>query len=80
MAQLSITETIIYGLFQTSLFVVLLALTQNYRYSKRDYVVLLLGYMIPSLALYFIVGVASIIFVITFWESFSTLNLEYLGL
>ncbi|MCD8817872.1 quorum-sensing sensor histidine kinase AgrC [Mammaliicoccus sciuri] len=66
MAQLSITETIIYGLFQTSLFVVLLALTQNYRYSKRDYVILLLGYMIPSLALYFIVGVASIIFVITF--------------
>lgn len=66
MADLTITETIIYGLFQTTLFVVLLAITQNYRYSKRDYVILLMGYMIPSLALYFIIGVASIIFVITF--------------
>ncbi|MEB8068677.1 quorum-sensing sensor histidine kinase AgrC [Mammaliicoccus fleurettii] len=66
MADLTITETIIYGLFQTTLFVVLLAITQNYRYSKRDYVILLMGYMIPSLALYFIIGVASILFVITF--------------
>lgn len=80
MAQLSITETIIYGLFQTSLFVVLLALTQNYRYSKRDYVILLLGYMIPSLALYFIVGVASIIFVITFLGVFFYFKFRIFGI
>ncbi|PTJ68721.1 quorum-sensing sensor histidine kinase AgrC [Mammaliicoccus sciuri] len=80
MAQLSITETIIYGLFQTSLFVVLLALTQNYRYSKRDYVTLLLGYMIPSLALYFIVGVASIIFVITFLGVFFYFKFRIFGI
>lgn len=80
MAQLSITETIIYGLFQTSLFVVLLAITQNYRYSKRDYVILLLGYMIPSLALYFIVGVASIIFVITFLGVFFYFKFRIFGI
>lgn len=80
MAQLSITETIIYGLFQTSLFVVLLSLTQNYRYSKRDYVILLLGYMIPSLALYFIVGVASIIFVITFLGVFFYFKFRIFGI
>ncbi|WP_353463566.1 quorum-sensing sensor histidine kinase AgrC [Mammaliicoccus sciuri] len=80
MAQLSITETIIYGLFQTSLFVVLLSLTQNYRYSKRDYVILLLGYMIPSLALYFIVGVTSIIFVITFLGVFFYFKFRIFGI
>lgn len=70
MAHLSITQAIIYGLFQTIMFLALLAITQNYRYSKRDYVILLLGYMIPSLALYFIIGVNSIVYLITFLAIF----------
>lgn len=70
MAYLSITETIVYGFFQTTLFVVLLAITQNYRYTKRDYAILLLGYMVPSLALYFIIGVSSIIYIILFLSIF----------
>ena len=79
MAQLSIIESL-FGLFQTSLFVVLLSLTQNYRYSKRDYVILLLGYMIPSLAFYYIVGVASIIFVITFLGVFFYFKFRIFGI
>lgn len=80
MAHLSITETIIYGLFQTSLFVLLLAITQNYRYSKRDYVILLLGYMIPSLALYFMIGVVSIIFVISYLGIFFYFKFRIFGI
>lgn len=80
MADLTITETIIYGLIQTTLFVVLLAITQNYRYSKRDYVILLMGYMIPSLALYFIIGVASIIFIITFLGFFFYTKFRIFGI
>lgn len=80
MAQLSITETIIYGLFQTSLFVVLLALTQNYRYSKKGLCHPIIRYMIPSLALYFIVGVASIIFVITFLGVFFYFKFRIFGI
>ncbi|RIN85781.1 ATP-binding protein, partial [Mammaliicoccus sciuri] len=53
-------ESLPFGILQILLFTILLAITQNYRYSKRDYVILSTGYMIPSLAFYYIFGMSAI--------------------
>ncbi|PSC78038.1 ATP-binding protein, partial [Mammaliicoccus sciuri] len=57
MDSLSSIESLPFGLLQVVLFTILLSITQNYRYNKRDYGVLLIGFIIPSLTFYYIFGV-----------------------
>ncbi|GGI42383.1 histidine kinase [Mammaliicoccus stepanovicii] len=80
MTYLTTTETIFYGLFQTILFIILLAITQNYRYTIRDCILLFLVYIIPSLGLFFIVGVNSIIYLIGFLAVFFYRKFKLIGI
>lgn len=80
MAHLTTTEAIMYGLFQTTLFIVLLAITQNYRYTIRDYILLLVGYMIPSITLFFIIGLSSIVYLIGFLAIFFYSKFKLFGI
>ncbi|RTX83284.1 ATP-binding protein, partial [Mammaliicoccus vitulinus] len=62
MDSLSNLESLPFGLLQVLLFTILLAITQNYRYNKRDYGALIIGFIIPSLTFYYIFGVGSILY------------------
>src|SRR5699024_4635106 len=66
MDSLSNIESLPFGLLQVVLFTILLAITQNYRYNKRDYVILFIGFIIPSLSFYYLFGMGSIIYVCFF--------------
>ncbi|MBL0847591.1 quorum-sensing sensor histidine kinase AgrC [Mammaliicoccus fleurettii] len=73
-------ESLPFGILQILLFTVLLAITQNYRYSKRDYVILTLGYMIPSLAFYYLFGMSAIVYVCLFCFIFFYKKFRLLGI
>lgn len=66
MDSLSNIESLPFGLLQVVLFTILLAITQNYRYNKRDYVILFIGFIIPSLSFYYLFGMGAIIYVCLF--------------
>ncbi|KTT84661.1 quorum-sensing sensor histidine kinase AgrC [Mammaliicoccus sciuri] len=70
MDSLSSIESLPFGLLQVVLFTILLSITQNYRYNKRDYGVLLIGFIIPSLTFYYIFGVGAITYVCLFYFVF----------
>ncbi|MCD3220501.1 ATP-binding protein, partial [Mammaliicoccus sciuri] len=73
-------ESLPFGILQILLFTILLAITQNYRYSKRDYVILSTGYMIPSLAFYYIFGMSAIVYVCLFYFIFFYKKFRLLGI
>lgn len=73
-------ESLPFGILQILLFTILLAITQNYRYSKRDYVILSNGYMIPSLAFYYIFGMSAIVYVCLFYFIFFYKKFRLLGI
>ncbi len=73
-------ESLPFGILQILLFTILLAITQNYRYSKRDYVILSTGYMIPSLAFYYIFGMSAIVYVCLFYFIFFYKKFTLLGI
>ncbi|EZX20712.1 GHKL domain-containing protein [Mammaliicoccus sciuri] len=73
-------ESLPFGILQILLFTILLAITQNYRYSKRDYVILSTGYMIPSLAFYYIFGMSAIVYVCIFYFIFFYKKFRLLGI
>ncbi|WP_323704335.1 quorum-sensing sensor histidine kinase AgrC [Mammaliicoccus sp. Dog046] len=66
MDSLSNLESLPFGLLQVILFTILLSITQNYQYNKRDYRTLAIGFIIPSLTFYYIFGVGAIIYVCLF--------------
>lgn len=66
MDSLSNLESLPFGLLQVILFTILLSITQNYQYNKRDYRTLVIGFIIPSLTFYYIFGVGAIIYVCLF--------------
>ncbi len=66
MDSLSNIESLPFGLLQVVLFTILLAITQNYRYNKRDYVILFIVFIIPSLSFYYLFGMGAIIYVCLF--------------
>ncbi|WP_240610506.1 quorum-sensing sensor histidine kinase AgrC [Mammaliicoccus stepanovicii] len=59
---------------------ILLAITQTYRYTIRDCILLFLVYIIPSLGLFFIVGVNSIIYLIGFLAVFFYRKFKLIGI
>ncbi|PNZ73215.1 ATP-binding protein, partial [Mammaliicoccus stepanovicii] len=60
--------------------IILLAITQTYRYTIRDCILLFLVYIIPSLGLFFIVGVNSIIYLIGFLAVFFYRKFKLIGI
>ncbi|WP_016912306.1 quorum-sensing sensor histidine kinase AgrC [Mammaliicoccus vitulinus] len=79
MDSLSNLESLPFGLLQVLLFTILLAITQNYRYNKRDYGALIIGFIIPSLTFYYIFGVGSILYVCLFYFVFFYRKFKLLG-
>ncbi len=80
MESFSNVESLPFGILQIVLFTILLAITQNYRYNKRDYVILTLGYMIPSIAFYYLFGMSAIIYVCSFYFVFFYKKFRLLGI
>src|SRR5699024_3122796 len=69
MDSLSNIESLLFGLLQVVLFTILLAITQNYRYNKRNYVIFLIVFIvfiIHSLSLYYLFVIGAIIYVCLF--------------
>ncbi|MDT3995010.1 ATP-binding protein, partial [Mammaliicoccus fleurettii] len=79
MDSLSSIESLPFGLLQVVLFTILLSITQNYRYKKRDYATLIIGFIIPSLSFYYIFGVGAIIYVCLFYFVFFYKKFKLLG-
>ncbi|WP_086429297.1 quorum-sensing sensor histidine kinase AgrC [Staphylococcus cornubiensis] len=51
-------------LFQSFIFASVTSIIQKYKYSQRDYIILILGIVIPSIILYFIFGRNSLLYLI----------------
>ncbi len=79
MYKLDILGVILITLFQAFAFASVTSIIQKYKYTKRDYVLILIGIVIPSVILYFIFGRNSLLYLILAFFIFYYKRLKIIG-
>ncbi|MBA8772892.1 quorum-sensing sensor histidine kinase AgrC [Staphylococcus coagulans] len=76
---MDILGVILITLFQAFAFASVTSIIQKYKYTKRDYVLILIGIVIPSVILYFIFGRNSLLYLILAFFIFYYKRLKIIG-
>ncbi len=75
-----IFSVIFIALFQTIMFAFITSTIQKYKYTKRDYIILIFGIVVPSMVFYFIFGRNSLLFLIFVFFVFYYKRLKIIGI